>query len=78
MASLASALTNQFHQWAHLPVVPGPVDWLQRHGLILPPAHHLGHHSGDHSARYCVTSGWLNPLLDRTRAFARAERLLRR
>jgi hypothetical protein len=55
--------TNLFHKWAHASVVPPGVRWLQRHGLILTPAHHRAHHR-DHSKAFCVTSGWMNPLLD--------------
>ena len=76
--ALGVALTNQFHQWAHRASVPAFVSWLQRRGLILSPEHHGGHHTGHFADHYCVTTGWLNPLLDRTGAFSRAERLLRR
>ena len=35
------------------------------------------HHTASHAGAYCVTTGWLNPLLDRLQAFAAAERLIR-
>ena len=68
-------MTNQFHSWAHSPAPPKPVRWLHSTGLILTPARHAQHHCGQHDRAYCVTSGWLNPLLDRLRIFARLERI---
>jgi plasmanylethanolamine desaturase len=74
---LACAATNAIHRWAHVPRPPTPVAWLQRRGLILSPAHHARHHAGDHRRAYCITTGWLNPVLDRTQLFACLERWLR-
>jgi ubiquitin-conjugating enzyme E2 variant len=57
-------LTNVFHKWAHEIEPPRIVRWLQRAHLILSPAWHGVHHrEGRHA--YCITGGWLNPLLDR-------------
>lgn len=76
--SLFILATNQFHKWSHQPS-PGPlVRLLQRTGLILTPERHAVHHSPPHRFSYCITSGWLNPLLDRLGLFERAERLVRR
>lgn len=61
--------TNGFHRWAHVSDPPAWVAWLQRHRLILSPEHHALHHRGDHDRAFCVTSGWLNPLLDRAGVF---------
>ncbi|MCZ6463626.1 MAG: kua-ubiquitin conjugating enzyme hybrid localization domain protein [Proteobacteria bacterium] len=68
--------TNLFHKWAHTANVARPVAWLQRHGWILRPEHHAVHHGGDHDRAFCITTGWLNPLLDRWRFFWQLERLL--
>jgi len=68
-------LTNQFHSWAHSPSPPRPVRWLHATGLILTPRRHAQHHRGNHDRAYCVTSGWLNPVLDRLQIFTRLERL---
>jgi ubiquitin-conjugating enzyme E2 variant len=75
--TLALFLTNLFHRWAHAPRRPPFVRWLHRTGLILTPERHARHHRGDHDCAYCVTSGWLNPLLDGLGVFPRLERLLR-
>lgn len=78
VATLAASVmaTNQFHKWAHLPHVPPLVARLQRLGLILSPAEHARHHTGDHTRAFCVTTGWLNPLLERARVFDRCERVI--
>jgi ubiquitin-conjugating enzyme E2 variant len=77
-ASLTLALfaTNQFHSWAHSPSPPRFVRQLHAWGLILTPKRHARHHRGLHDCAYCVTSGWLNPLLDRMRFFERIERMI--
>jgi hypothetical protein len=73
----SSMATNQFHLWAHARSVPRPVRWLQRHGVILSPERHALHHNGRFDRSYCMTSGWLNPLLDRIDFFGRIERGVR-
>jgi len=75
--SLAALATNQFHRWAHDPAPAAPVCWLQRHGLILSPEGHDRHHRGEFQKSFCMTTGWLNPPLDRLDFFPRAERALR-
>ena len=76
--ALAIFATNQFHRWAHAENPPAIAQILQRWGLILTPERHQIHHSGGHDRGYCVTSGWLNPLLDRLGLFDRLESLVRR
>jgi ubiquitin-conjugating enzyme E2 variant len=79
LLALASAaiVTNQFHNWAHAAEAPAIVRWLQRVHLVLPPEVHARHHSGAHRSGYCVTGGWLNPVLDRFDFFGRLERAIR-
>jgi ubiquitin-conjugating enzyme E2 variant len=69
--------TNQFHEWAHADTCSRPVRWLQRARLILSPEDHARHHSEGFRTHYCMTTGWLNPVLDRIDFFARLERGLR-
>jgi ubiquitin-conjugating enzyme E2 variant len=71
-------MTNQFHQWAHADEVSPLVAWLQRHNLVLSPAAHDRHHTAPYETDYCITSGWMNPLLERLQVFARIERALGR
>ena len=73
--SLAVLATNQFHQWAHAASVPRAVRWLQDYRLILAPARHAIHHREYRSA-YCITTGWMNSLLDRLSCFPHLEEAL--
>jgi ubiquitin-conjugating enzyme E2 variant len=75
--ALALFLTNTFHAWAHASRPPAAAVWLQRRGLLLSPEMHARHHRAEHDRSYCVTSGWLNPWLDRIRFFERLGALLR-
>lgn len=75
--ALSAAMTNQLHRWAHASAVSSPVRWLQRTGLILSPACHARHHRGDFSRGYCMTTGWMNAVLDRIEFFPRVERSIR-
>jgi hypothetical protein len=74
---LAAFLTNQFHKWAHMEDPPAFVGWLQVRGVILSKGHHDIHHESPYDTYYCITAGFWNPLLDRTRFFERTERLIR-
>jgi ubiquitin-conjugating enzyme E2 variant len=71
IAALFVFCTNQFHKWAHADTAPPAVRWLQRAGIILSPQHHAIHHAAPHDKYYCITVGWMNPLLTRI-AFFRA------
>ena len=76
LAAVAGAfVTNSIHRWAHAAEAPRFVRWLQRHGVILAPDHHALHHRGDHDRAYCVTTGWMNPLLDGLGVFRSVERI---
>ncbi len=58
--------TNQFHKWSHLDDPPPVIAFLQRWHLILNPTHHTIHHTPPFEKHYCITVGWLNPLLSGT------------
>jgi ubiquitin-conjugating enzyme E2 variant len=58
------AAANQLHAWAHAPAPPRAVRLLQRGGWILSPARHAVHHRAPRTTAYCISTGWLNPLLD--------------
>jgi len=74
--SLSIAVTNQIHSWCHAPRAPQAAVWLQRRGLILSPERHASHHQGGSRDAYCVTTGWMNSLLDRTGVLREGERAL--
>lgn len=75
--ALVTFATNQFHKWAHQERPLAAVRWLQATGLILSPAHHGRHHSRPYRQAYCITAGWLDPVLDRTHLFERIEHAIR-
>lgn len=76
--ALATFATNQFHKWAHQERPAAGVRWLQATRLILSPAHHDRHHTSPYRQAFCITAGWLDPVLDRTRLFERIELAVRR
>lgn len=76
--SIAVMATNQLHKWAHADRVPPSVAWLQRNRLVLRPDEHARHHAPPYAGTYCVTTGWLNHVLDPLAFFTRLERLARR
>src|SRR5262245_37295079 len=70
--------TNQFHKWAH---TKNPAPWirlLQRANLILSPEHHVVHHTAPRDKYYCITVGWMNPVLDKIRFFRFVEAVITR
>ncbi len=67
------ALTNQIHQWAHMPAAPGPIRLLQTCGLLLGRAEHATHHQRPYDAHYCITTGWCNRPLEAIGFFRRLE-----
>lgn len=70
--------TNQFHKWAH---TAKPAPWvraLQRAGLILSPEHHAIHHAAPQDKYYCITVGWMNPVLHRLNFFRICEAVILR
>jgi hypothetical protein len=69
-------LTNQFHRWAHDPKCPQWVRPLQRWRIVLSPRHHAVHHRAPHHEHFCITVGWMNPVLDRIRFFHHVSNVL--
>jgi len=70
------AFTNQFHKWSHAPSPPGWVEVLQRYWIVLPKSQHKTHHQPPFDGYYCITIGWLNPLLGTIRFWRGAEALI--
>jgi len=69
--------TNHFHKWAHQESPSAFTRWLQRTHLILEPSHHEVHHTDPFNMHYCITNGWLNPVLNKLQFFRRLEATLR-
>jgi ubiquitin-conjugating enzyme E2 variant len=57
-------MTNQIHQWAHLPSPPRAVRALQACRLLLRRDVHAAHHEHPYDVRYCITTGWCNGPLE--------------
>jgi hypothetical protein len=71
-------LTNQIHQWAHMPAPPRVVRAMQRCGVLLDRDAHAAHHATPYDRRYCITTGWCNRPLDALGFFRRLELLVTR
>lgn len=67
--TLAVFGTNQFHKWAHTAELKGFPVVLQKWGVILSKENHNVHHTAPHDKYYCITTGWLNPLLTKIKFF---------
>lgn len=67
--TLAIVLTNQFHKWAHQKNPSVFVRFLQSIRLVLTPTTHQVHHTPPFDRYYCITTGWLNPFMDKFRVF---------
>jgi ubiquitin-conjugating enzyme E2 variant len=72
----SSYFNSQIHKWAHLTERSRAVRFLQRGRLLLSPHHHARHHAGPHLTHYCITTGWMNTLLDGVGFFRKLEWLL--
>jgi len=66
-------MTNQIHQWAHIPSPPRPIRVLQDCGIVLGRAEHAAHHDRPYDACYCITTGWCNRPLEAIGFFRRLE-----
>jgi len=71
-------MTNQIHQWAHMPAPPPPVRLLQDAAVILGRGAHATHHDRPYDAHYCITTGWCNRPLEAIGFFRRMERVVTR
>ncbi|HEV7474373.1 MAG TPA: fatty acid desaturase CarF family protein [Pyrinomonadaceae bacterium] len=76
LITAATVATNQFHKWAHQESPNSFARWLQRKRLVLEPQHHRLHHTQPFDMNYCITNGWLNPLLNKLKFFRRLEAAL--
>jgi ubiquitin-conjugating enzyme E2 variant len=69
-------MTSLSHRWAHATEAPQIARFFHKLGLLLPPEHHARHHVVPHTSHYCITSGCLNTILDKTRFFRVLELLV--
>ena len=71
-------MTNQIHQWAHMPSPPRAVRVLQDARIILGRGEHAAHHDRPYDAHYCITTGWGNRPLEAIGFFRGLERTITR
>ena len=76
--AIVGAWANQVHKWAHMASAPRLARFLQHAGLALRPNEHACHHRAPHDSGYCISTGWMNPPLDRLGLWSWLERSLRR
>ena len=76
LLAAATVATNHFHMWAHQESPSRLARWLQRRRIVLEPQHHQMHHTLPFDRNYCITNGWLNPLLNKLKFFRRLEAVL--
>ncbi len=62
--SLAILLTNQAHKYAHMARPPVVIRFLQKSRILLVRNDHQRHHTPPYVKSYCITTGWLNPMLN--------------
>lgn len=67
------SMTNQIHQWAHMPAPPRLIGLLQSCGLLLSRGEHAEHHAHPYDRHYCITTGWCNRPLQAIDLFRRIE-----
>lgn len=72
-----SVATSQFHKWSHQKCPTPAVRFLQNYRIILSPKHHDIHHL-DLDRHYCMTTGWLNPILNKVGFFRSLEFLVQK
>lgn len=71
VACAGIAFCQEFHKWSHtLRSQCHPfVNWLQDVGILVHRKAHLRHHKAPYETNYCIVTGHMNPLLDRTGFF---------
>lgn len=75
-ALIGGLVAQEVHVLAHRRPHAGLLGVLQQIGVIQHPRQHGQHHRGAMDARYCVLTGWLNPILDWAGFWAALERII--
>jgi len=67
---------TSFHNLGHHYARARSLRWLQRIGLLMTPVYHGVHHRPPQMVRYCVITGWANPVCDRLGVWRVLERII--
>lgn len=73
VACAGIAFCQELHKWSHTlrsqcnPVV----NWLQDYGVLVSRKAHLRHHRPPFETNYCIVTGHMNPILDRSNFFGK-------
>lgn len=80
LACLGIAFCQEFHKWSHtLRSQCHPlVNRLQSWGVLVARKAHLTHHKPPFETNYCIVTGHMNPVLDRSGFFRASEGLVER
>lgn len=78
LLSLTLLFGTSLHNIGHRKVKSPVLKVAQKLRLVITPAYHHVHHSGDQTTRYCTVNGWANPLLDHIGFWRTLEDLIRR
>lgn len=76
LVSVWVAITNQIHKWTHTYKLPYYVQLMMDMGLILSKRDHAVHHRNPFDKYYCITNGWLNPVLANIDFWSRLEAVI--
>lgn len=71
-------LSQEFHKYSHMKKPPAMIKFLQDNNLILSRKEHGRHHNSPFEGNYCILTGIMNPLLDRSHFFRHLERIVYR
>lgn len=69
LTNILTALTNQFHKWAHQPNPHKLARSLQKVGLILDKETHAKHHTKPFDKNYNITNGHTNIIFEKLRLY---------
>jgi len=70
------AITNQIHKWTHTYKLPYYVKLMMDMGMMLSKKDHAVHHRNPFDKYYCITTGWLNPVLANINFWTRLEAVI--
>ena len=78
VTSLCLLFGTSFHNIGHRRATSPIVRCAQKLRLVITLEHHMVHHRGDQTVRYCTVNGWANPLCDRLKVWRVLEWLIKR